>query len=85
LLIAWNKSEQKPYEFTERYRGLEDRWNGWRGNEQLQLFDIQSSLFRQVTNNKLSSYLADVDIKNRKALITRRLINYKAPAHGLTQ
>ena len=85
LLIAWNKSEEKPHEFTKRYRGLEDRWNGWRGNEQLQLFDIQSSLFRQVTNNKLSSYLADVDIKNRKALVTRNPIDYKEPAHGLTQ
>ncbi len=25
LLIAWNKSEEKPHEFTKRYRGLEDR------------------------------------------------------------
>ena len=85
LLIAWNKSEDKPHEFTKRYRGLEDRWNDWRGDEQLQLFDIQSSLFKQITNDKLSSYLSDIDIKNRKALITRNPVNYKEPAHGLTQ
>ena len=85
LLITWNKSEDKPHEFTKRYRGLEDRWNGWRGDEQLQLFDIQSSLFQQITNDKLSSYLSDIDIKNRKALITRNPINYKEPAHGSTQ
>jgi hypothetical protein len=84
-LISWNKSEQKPHEFTKRYWGLEDRWNDWRDNEPLQLFDIQLSLFKQITNDKLSSYLSDIDIKNRKALITRRLLNYKAPAHGLTQ
>jgi dipeptidyl aminopeptidase/acylaminoacyl peptidase len=85
LLIAWDQSEEKPHEFTKRYRGLEDRWNDWRGNEQLQLFDIQSSLFKQITHNKLSSYLADIDNKNRKALMTRHPIDYKAPAHGLTQ
>ena len=85
LLIAWDQSEEKPHAFTKRYRGLEDRWNDWRGNEQLQLFDIQSSLFKQITHNKLSSYLADIDNKNRKALMTRHPIDYKAPAHGLTQ
>jgi acylaminoacyl-peptidase len=85
LLIVWNKSEEKPHEFTKRYRGLEDRWSDWRGDEQLHLFDIQSSLFKQITNDKLSSYLADVDTKNRKALITRNPIDYKAPPHGLTQ
>lgn len=85
LLIGWNKSEEKPHEFTKRYRGLEDRWNDWRGNEQLQLFDIQSSLFKQITHNKLSSFLSDIDVKNRKALITRNPIDYKAPPHGLTQ
>jgi dipeptidyl aminopeptidase/acylaminoacyl peptidase len=85
LLIAWNQSAEKSHEFTKRYRGLEDRWNDWRDNEQLQLFDIQSSLFKQITHNKLSSYLADIDNKNRKALMTRHPIDYKAPAHGLTQ
>lgn len=85
LLIAWNKSQDNPHEFTKRYRGLEDRWNNWRGNEQLQIFDIESSLFKQITQHKLSSYLADIDTANRKALITRNPINYKAPAHGLTQ
>lgn len=85
LLIAWNKSEEKQHEFTKRYRGLEDRWNNWRGNEQLQLFDIQSSLFKQITQDTLSSYLLDIDIKNRKALIARNPIDYKAPPHGLTQ
>jgi dipeptidyl aminopeptidase/acylaminoacyl peptidase len=85
LLISWKKSEEKPHEFTKRYRGLEDRWNDWRGNEQLQIFDIQSSLFKQITHHKLSSYLSDIDIKNRKALITRNPVDYKAPPHGLTQ
>jgi dipeptidyl aminopeptidase/acylaminoacyl peptidase len=85
LLIAWNTSEEKQHEFTKRYRGLEDRWNNWRGNEQLQLFDIHSSLFKQITHDRLSSYLSDIDIKNRKALIARNPIDYKAPPHGLTQ
>ena len=85
LLISWKKSEEKPHEFTKRYRGLEDRWNDWRGNEQLQIFDIQSSLFKQITHHKLSSYLSDIDIKNRKVLITRNPVDYKAPPHGLTQ
>ena len=85
LLIAWKKSEEKPHEFTKRYRGLEDRWNDWRGDEQLQLFDIQSRLFKQITHNTLSSYPSDIDVKSRKALITRHPIDYKAPPHGLTQ
>jgi dipeptidyl aminopeptidase/acylaminoacyl peptidase len=85
LLIAWKKSEENPHDFTKRYRGLEDRWNDWRGNEQLQIFDIQSSLFKQITHHKLSSYLSDIDIKNRKVLITRNPVDYKAPPHGLTQ
>jgi dipeptidyl aminopeptidase/acylaminoacyl peptidase len=85
LLIGWNKSQEKPHQFTKRYRGLEDRWSDWRGDEQLQLFDIQSSLFKQITHNKLSSYLLDIDVKNRKTLMTRSPIDYKAPPHGLTQ
>ena len=85
LLVTWNKTQEKPHKFTKRYRGLEDRWDGWRGDVQLQLFDIQTSLFKQITNDTLSSSLSDVDVKNRKALITRSPIDYKAPPHGVTQ
>jgi acylaminoacyl-peptidase len=85
LLIAWDQSEEKPHAFTKRYRGLEDRWNDWWGNQQLHIFDIQSLIFKQITRNTLSSYLSDIDNKNRKALITRQPIDYQAPAHSLTQ
>jgi len=85
LLIAWDQSEEKPHAFTKRYRGLEDRWNDWRGNQQLHIFDIQSRIFKQITRSTLSSYLSDIDNKNRKALITRQPIDYQAPAHSLTQ
>lgn len=85
LLIAWYKPEQKSHQFTKRYRALEDRWDDWRGNIQLHLFDIQSGLFKQITNNKLPSNLSDVDVKNRKALITRYPTDYKAPPHILVE
>lgn len=85
LLIGWHKEEEKPHAFTKRYRALQDRWDYWRGNLQLHLFDMSSGLFKQITKDALSSSLADLDAKNRKALITRSPIDYAEPPHGLTQ
>lgn len=85
LLIGWHKPEEKPHEFTKRYRALQDRWDYWRGDLQLQLFDMSSGLFKQITKDALSSSLADLDAKSRKALITRSPIDYAEPPHGLTQ
>jgi acylaminoacyl-peptidase len=85
LLVSWKKPEKQPHAFTKRYRALQDRWSYWRGDLQLQLFDMQSGLFKQITNNPLASSLADVDPKSRTALITRSPIDYKEPPHGLIQ
>jgi acylaminoacyl-peptidase len=85
LIFSWHKSEDKPHEFTKRYRGLEDRWSYWRGNSQIYLLDIHSGFVKQLTKNKLTSNLADFDNKNHRLLLTRDPIDYKAPAHSLSQ
>lgn len=85
LVFSWKKSEDKPHEFTKRYRGLEDRWSYWRGNSQIYLLDIQSGFIKQLTQNKLSSNLSDFDAKKQRLLFTRDPIDYKEAAHSLTQ
>jgi acylaminoacyl-peptidase len=85
LLIAWHKPEKSGSTITKRYRALEDRWNYWRGNQQLYMFDVASGLFKQLTANDLSTNLLDLDAKNGQALITRSPVDYKAPPHSLTQ
>ena len=85
LLISLNKAEEKEHDFTKRYRALQDRWNYWRGETQLQLFDIHSGLFKQLTDDALPSSLHDIDKENRQALITRSPIKYDKPPHGVSQ
>lgn len=85
LLVTWHKPEKAASAITKRYRALQDRWNYWRGNIQLYMFDINSGLFKQITKHDLSSNLSDLDVKNSQALITRSPIDYKAPPHSLTQ
>ncbi len=83
LLVSWHKAEKKPHKFTKRYRALEDRWSYWRGNSQIHLLDIKSGFIRQLTKNKLTTSL--LDHKKGKLLVSRSPIDYKAPAHVLTQ
>ena len=85
LLVSWHKAESKPHAFTKRYRALEDRWNYWRGDTQLHVFDINSGLFKQLTNDNLPASLQDIDVEQRKALITRRPVDYAQAPHALTQ
>jgi dipeptidyl aminopeptidase/acylaminoacyl peptidase len=85
LLLSWHKEEEKPHAFTKRYRALEDRWDYWRGDLQIHILDIKSGMFKQITHGNLSSSISDVDVKNRKALITRRPVDYKEPPHSITQ
>ncbi|WP_371194934.1 alpha/beta hydrolase family protein [Glaciecola sp. SC05] len=85
LLVSWHKPEDAPSKITKRYRALEDRWSYWRGNLQLQIFDINSGLFTQLTEHELSTNLADLDAENMRALITRNPLDYQAPPHSLTQ
>lgn len=85
LLLAWHKPEEEASTITKRYRALEDRWDYWRGNVKLYMFDLRSGLFKQITENDLSTFLSDLDVKNKQALITRYPIDYKAPPHSLVQ
>lgn len=85
LLITWHQAEDKPHPFTKRYRALQDRWNYWRGNTQLHVFDMQSGFFKQLTNDSLSVNLLDLDTDSRLALFTRSPVDYNEPPHSLTQ
>lgn len=85
LLVTWHKGEDKPHPFTKRLRALEDRWSYWRGNLQIHRFDLTSGMFKQVTNNTLSSNLLDINSETRQALISRSPTNYKKPPHSLSQ
>ena len=85
LVVSWHKAEDNPHAFTKRYRALEDRWSYWRGDLQIHKFDVQSGLFKQITQNGMKSNLLDINKKDRTALLTRRPIDYSAPPHGLSQ
>ena len=85
LLLSWFESEEKPHAYTKRLRALEDRWSYWRGKQQIHVLDIESGLFKQLTDNTSSTSIYDVDTNNRTAIIGRSLIDYKEPPHSLLQ
>ncbi len=85
LVLSWFKAEEKPHPFTKRYRALEDRWSYWRGDAQIQLFDIKSGLSRQLTKSQWPTNLLDIDEKRERLLVSREPVDYKEPAHTLTQ
>lgn len=85
LIFSWNRSDESDTSIAKRYRALEDRWGGWRDNSQVFVMDVHSGFIKQLTQNKLSHYLMDFDDKNQRILLGREVVDYKAPAHGLTE
>lgn len=85
IIVSWHKSEDKPHEYTKRYRALQDRWSYWRGDLQINVLDIESGLLKQLTNDALKTNLLDVDTQTRMALIVRSPTDYKAPPHSLSR
>jgi dipeptidyl aminopeptidase/acylaminoacyl peptidase len=85
LIFSWNREDESGHEFTKRYRALEDRWPGWRNNSQVYLMDVNSGFIKQLTQNKLSHYVLDTDAKNNRILVGRNPVDYKKPAHGITE
>ncbi|MCL1067535.1 S9 family peptidase [Shewanella olleyana] len=86
LLFSWEKPFKADEKATnKRFQALEDRWSYWRNNSQIYLLDTPSGFIRQLTNGKLSSYLLDSNADDGKLLLTRSPVDYKEPAHGLTQ
>ncbi|MBR9728811.1 alpha/beta hydrolase family protein [Shewanella intestini] len=86
LLFSW----QKPFKAdekatTKRFQALQDRWSYWRNNSQVYLLDVDSGFMRQLTHGKLSSNLLDQNAASGNVLITRSPVDYKEPAHSLTQ
>ncbi|WP_394497261.1 alpha/beta hydrolase family protein [Shewanella sp. ENK2] len=86
LLFSW----EKPYKADEkatnkRFQALQDRWSYWRNNSQIYQLDVKSGFIRQLTNDKLSSYLLDSHADKETLLLTRSPVDYKEPAHSLTQ
>ena len=84
LIFNWNRSDESGHAFTKRYRAVQDRWAGWRDNSQIYLMDVQSGFVRQLTDDKLSSYLLSHDAKQGKLLFSRHPVDYKAPPHGIS-
>ncbi|WP_394130699.1 alpha/beta hydrolase family protein [Shewanella maritima] len=86
LLFSWQKPFKADDKATnKRFKALEDRWSYWRNNSQIYLLDVASGFMRQLTHGQLSSNLVDSDVERGKLLLTRYPVDYKQPAHTLTQ
>ena len=85
LIFSWNKGDESGNDITKHYRALEDRWSSWRDNSQLYRMDIRSGLIRQLTQGKQSHALLDVDADEGKLLLSKSLVDYREPAHYLTE
>ncbi|NKF49057.1 S9 family peptidase [Shewanella sp. WXL01] len=86
LLFSWQKPFKADDKATnKRFKALEDRWTYWRNNSQIYLLDVDSGFMRQLTQGELSSNLVDSDAKRGKLLLTRYPVDYKQPAHTLSQ
>ncbi|MBN7825348.1 S9 family peptidase [Bowmanella dokdonensis] len=84
LVFAWNQEGKDDGELVKRYQALEDRWSGWRDNSQLYQLDLDSGFIRQLTDDKASSSLLDVNEDKGTLLIGRSLVDYSSPPHGLS-
>ncbi|WP_434939429.1 alpha/beta hydrolase family protein [Shewanella sp. HL-SH8] len=86
LLFSWQKTFKADDKATsKRYQALEDRWSYWRNNSQIYQLDVVSGAMRQLTESKQSSDLLDSDVSLGKLLLTRSVVDYAQPAHGLSQ
>ncbi|GLP97909.1 alpha/beta hydrolase family protein [Paraferrimonas sedimenticola] len=86
LLVSWDtpfKADDKAT--NKRLNALQDRWSYWRNHTQLYQLDVVSGMMRQLTNNPLSNYLLDADAQRGKLLLSRTPVDYKEPAHSLSQ
>ncbi|GGQ21628.1 alpha/beta hydrolase family protein [Shewanella litoralis] len=86
LLFSWEKPFKADDKATsKRFQALEDRWSYWRNNSQLYQLDVASGFIRQLTDSKITSSLLDSNADKGTLLLTRSPVDYKAPAHGITQ
>ena len=85
IIFNWSRTDDSTHKFAKRYRALEDRWTGWRNNTQVYQLDINSGFIVQLTDDKLSHSLVDVDNKNKRILVSRSPVDYKAPPHYMTE
>ncbi|MFT4928193.1 MAG: dipeptidyl aminopeptidase/acylaminoacyl peptidase [Phenylobacterium sp.] len=85
ILFSWNRADESKHEITKRFRALQDRWSGWRDNAQLFALDIHSGFIKQLTQHKLSHSLLDIDSEHNRLLLSRYPVDYKQPAHGITE
>jgi len=83
LIFSWKKTPKKENKVTKHYRALQDRWSGWRSNSQLYQIDVTSGIISQLTSGKSSTYL--LDSKENNLLVSRSMVDYKQPAHSLTE
>lgn len=86
LLFSWEKPFKADDKATsKRFQALEDRWSYWRNNSQLYQLDVASGVIRQLTDSKITSSLLDSNADKGSLLLTRSPVDYKQPAHGITQ
>ncbi|MDD8059590.1 alpha/beta hydrolase family protein [Shewanella metallivivens] len=86
LLFSWEKPFKADDKATsKRFQALEDRWSYWRNNSQLYQLDVGSGFIRQLTDNSITSSLLDSYANKGTLLLTRSPVDYKQPAHGITQ
>ncbi|MGB6137693.1 MAG: S9 family peptidase [Shewanella sp.] len=86
LLFSWEKPFKADDKATsKRFQAFEDRWSYWRNNSQLYQLDVGSGFIRQLTDNSITSSLLDSYANKGTLLLTRSPVDYKQPAHGITQ
>ncbi|GGP50047.1 alpha/beta hydrolase family protein [Shewanella saliphila] len=86
LLFSWEKPFKADDKATsKRFQALEERWSYWRNNSQLYQLDVASGFIRQLTDSNITSSLLDSNADKGTLLLTRSPVDYKAPAHSITQ
>lgn len=83
LIFSWNKKAEKSSSVTKRYRALQDRWGSWRNNSQIYQVELGSGTITQLTQGNSSTHL--LDSKKGFLLLSRSIVDYKEPAHSLTE
>ena len=81
VFFQW-ETEAKPREDgMKRFRGMEDRWPGWRNRHQVFQLELASGWLRPLSAGTLSHTLLDISDDGSRLLVVRAPVDYSQPPY----
>ncbi len=85
VLCEWARKSSRRKDGIKRYRGLRDRWTGWRDRHQIFQIDVESGFSQQLTQGEWSANLLDISADSKRVLFEVSVPEWgKPPYHSKT-